>query len=672
MVRAQLISLPRNTNQTFMKKCHGSVVGTLFLAACLLLPETTFARSPTLDEQRALYREAKIAVARGSEANVRRLVNALGDYPLKPHIEFLWLSDRLRHARTNDVSTFLNNYEDSSLANRLRYRWLDTLRHQRREQDFLAYYRPDRASTEQQCYFHYIHLSRGKKEPFLTDAISLWSVGKSQPNGCDTLFDYLIANQHITNEIAWNRYSAAVLNHQYRLARYLQRFFTSDRYQLLARNFLKVDLEHELIGNYSLFSDFNDALSGDEVHAIIAHGLTHLARTDATTALKHWSYYQQIHPFTSEQRKQVVTDLVKGLYRQKHSDIADNYLVDYLDIVDPSLLEWRTREFISQADWQNVLTWIERMPIQLRETDRWLYWRARAADLNNTAKRPPEHNSAYHVLSRGRSFYGFLASEWTANGYSMAFKKARVAQADIIELKNKPGILRTREFVFHEDYLAARRDWYHTTRNFTEQQWITAAHIATSWQWHNGAITSMISAGFWDDIDLRFPLAFKEAFYSHADKTGVPVHLLFAVARQESALAQDVQSRAGAKGLMQLMPATARETARKNDISYRGSHQLFEPEINIKLGSRYYREMLQRFDNNRILATAAYNAGPHRVSTWLKKSQGSLPFDAWIETIPFLETRNYVQNVLAFSMIYAHHLESEARILSEKEKQRRL
>ena len=638
MFAVQLICLSRNTNQTFMKKCHGSIVGTLLLAVCVLLPSTSFARNPTLDEQRALYREAKIAVTRGSKANVHRLVNALGDYPLKPHIEYLWLSDRLRHAKTTEVSTFLNNYDDSSLANRLRYRWLDTLHHQRREQDFLAYYRPASASTEQQCYFHFIHLSRGKKEPFLTGAISLWSVGKSQPNGCDALFDYLIENQHITDEIAWNRYSAAVLNHQYRLARYLQRFFTSDRYQLLAKNFLKVDLEHELIGNYSLFSDFNDALNGDEVHAIIAHGLTHLARTDATTALKHWSYYQQIHSFTSEQRKQVVTDLVKGLYDQERPDIADNYLVDYLDIIDPSLLEWRAREFISQADWQSVLTWIERMPLQLRETDRWLYWRARAADLNNTAKQPPEQNSAYQVLSRSRSFYGFLASEC----------------------------------VFHEDYLAARREWYHTTRNFTEQQWITAAHIASSWQWHNGAITSMISAGFWDDINLRFPLAFKDAFYSHADKTGVPVHLLFAVARQESALAQDVQSRAGAKGLMQLMPATARETARKHGISYRGSHQLFEPEINITLGSRYYREMLQRFDNNRILATAAYNAGPHRVSSWLKKSQGSLPFDAWIETIPFLETRNYVQNVLAFSMIYAYHLESEARILSEKEKQHRL
>ena len=139
-----------------------------------------------------------------------------------------------------------------------------------------------------------------------------------------------------------------------------------------------------------------------------------------------------------------------------------------------------------------------------------------------------------------------------------------------------------------------------------------------------------------------------------------------------SALAQDAQSHAGARGLMQLMPATARQTARKNGIRYRGSRDLYEPEVNVSLGSRYYREMLERFDNNRILATAAYNAGPHRVQRWLEETGGQLPFDAWIETIPFRETRNYVQNVLAFSMVYAHHLENNARILSPQEKQRSL
>ncbi len=239
-------------------------------------------------------------------------------------------------------------------------------------------------------------------------------------------------------------------------------------------------------------------------------------------------------------------------------------------------------------------------------------------------------------------------------------------------MEQQIGIIRTRELLHHKEHLYARREWFQATRNFSEQQWITAAHMTKQWGWYNGTITSMIRASYWDDIDLRFPLAFKQQFETNAEQTGVPIHLLFAVARQESALSQNVTSPAGAKGLMQLMPATAKQTAKKNKIRYHNSDDLFVPDINIKLGSRYYQEMLERFDNNRILATAAYNAGPHRVERWRTESNNKLPFDAWIETIPFKETRNYVQNVLAFSMIYAHHLGNHQRMLSDKEKQQRL
>jgi len=254
----------------------------------------------------------------------------------------------------------------------------------------------------------------------------------------------------------------------------------------------------------------------------------------------------------------------------------------------------------------------------------------------------------------------------------MAHRKTSATQEQLDAIKQQKGIILTRELLHQEEYLYARREWRSATRNYNEQQWITAAHVVQQWGWHNGVITSMIRAKYWDDIDLRFPLAFQEHFETNAQETGVPIHLLYAVARQESALSHDVTSPAGAKGLMQLMPATAKQTARKNNVRYRNSNDLFKPATNIMLGSRYYKEMLQRFGNNRILASAAYNAGPHRVDRWLKETENKLPFDAWIETIPFKETRGYVQNVLAFSMIYAHHLGNHERILSETEKKQSL
>lgn len=654
--------------------CHPGK-NTLFLSITLLfclVSHISVAKTLSLDEQRALYRAGKIAIAKHDESETRRIIANIGDYPLAPYLEYLWLSDRLRQARSSEVDDFLTRYEGSSLAKRLRYRWLETLRSGNRPEAFLKYYQPESATTAQQCYYQLTRIRGDGGDDAIAEAIQLWNVGKSQPKGCDRLFELLIKNNQITEEIAWQRYTAAVLNHQYQLARYLQRFFISDKFQQLARNFYQVDRDPKTIGNYQLFQHQGKSLENEEIHAIVIHGLTHLARQDAVIALKHWNRYQQIHPFTDEQKTQVISDLVKGLYSQEHENVADGYLLENLSLVEPELLEWRARKAMRESDWQQLHEWITRMPESLKEEDRWLYWRARSSELAQGDSHSTDNESAYQVLSRGRSFYGFMASEWLGTDYEMAFRQSPVTTEDMERLSQLPGLQRTRELIFHEDYISARREWYHTSRDFNQQQWITAAHIASQWQWHNGAITSLINAGFWDDINLRFPLAFRDVFYNHAKATGVPVHLLFAVARQESALAQDAQSPAGARGLMQLMPATAKQTARKNSIRYRGTRDLLEPEINITLGSRYYREMLDRFDNNRILATAAYNAGPQRVTRWLEDTQGKLPFDAWIETIPFRETRNYVQNVLAFSMVYAHHLDSDDRILSEQEKQRQL
>jgi soluble lytic murein transglycosylase len=145
--------------------------------------------------------------------------------------------------------------------------------------------------------------------------------------------------------------------------------------------------------------------------------------------------------------------------------------------------------------------------------------------------------------------------------------------------------------------------------------------------------------------------------------------MLFALVRQESAFNASATSSAGAMGLIQVMPATAKSTARKYKIPYRNKKQLHTPATNISIGSKYYMSMLERFDNNRILATAAYNVGPHRVDQWLKKSSGKLPFDIWMTLIPFKETRGYVSSVLMYSTIYSRKLGLETPMLLQHERE---
>jgi len=180
-------------------------------------------------------------------------------------------------------------------------------------------------------------------------------------------------------------------------------------------------------------------------------------------------------------------------------------------------------------------------------------------------------------------------------------------------------------------------------------------------------VQATIYGRMWEHLSLRFPLAFAETFKSFGQQRELSVTTMMALARQESALNPQAMSPVGARGLMQLMPATAKETAGKLNYKYAGSSSLFEPEVNIRLGSGYLKMMLERYDNNRIFAFSAYNAGPGRVTSWRKISDGKLDVFAFMETIPFGETRGYVQNVLMFEVYYDKLTNQPVQLLTTEE-----
>ncbi|MEH6467729.1 MAG: hypothetical protein V7722_08870, partial [Porticoccus sp.] len=345
----------------------------LLLALLFVVPGLSFAGSLSLNEQREFYQEAKVALSKGDLSKYKSILSRIGNYPLRPYLEYTELSDRLRRLPKRDVQNFLSKHDGTPIATRLRYRWLETLRSKDHWQDYLRDYQSNKATIEQQCYYHLARIRHGDQSDAIPEGLKLWSVGKSQPKGCDKLFGWLIENNQITESIAWQRYTSSVLNHQYKLARYLQRFFTSTRYQELAEKFYSIDRNHRLVGDYAFFNKYTLKNNSQEVYEVITHGLRHLARVDATTALKHWSRYQQIHEFTPTQKNQIITALVKGLYAQDHATSADSYLTDNLEYVDVALLEWRTREAMREAHWHDVLQWIDRMPNELQQDNRWRY-----------------------------------------------------------------------------------------------------------------------------------------------------------------------------------------------------------------------------------------------------------------------------------------------------------
>ena len=230
----------------------------------------------------------------------------------------------------------------------------------------------------------------------------------------------------------------------------------------------------------------------------------------------------------------------------------------------------------------------------------------------------------------------------------------------------KCSIQRAFEFFKLGESINARREWFAAINRFDQHQLASATVLADRWGWHQQAIHTTIKAQQWNDLSIRFPLAYRSHMANAAQSTTIKLEWLYAVARQESAFADDAYSSVGARGLLQLRPSTAKIIARKIGVSYK-TQDLYHADKNIALGSVYLKQLLEDFEGNRILATAAYNAGPHRVKKWLTRQGKALPHDIWIETLPFYETRSYVQNVLAFSVIYGYRLGIDAPLIGDRE-----
>jgi soluble lytic murein transglycosylase len=197
----------------------------------------------------------------------------------------------------------------------------------------------------------------------------------------------------------------------------------------------------------------------------------------------------------------------------------------------------------------------------------------------------------------------------------------------------------------------ARREWAAATRNFSTDELKLAAVLADRWEWHDRAIMTVASAKDYSDLKLRFPLDYKSDIKQVADSKQLDPAHVYAVIRQESAFNKDARSPAGAMGLMQLMPKTGLATARKYNIPLGNTSLLYQPDKNITIGSTYLQQVMGQYDKNIVLASAAYNAGPHRVDRWLPR-EDEQEADSWIALIPYRETRNYVQRILAYIAIY--------------------
>ena len=336
-------------------------------------------------------------------------------------------------------------------------------------------------------------------------------------------------------------------------------------------------------------------------------------------------------------------------------------------ITQSDLIEELADVAVEQQNWQQAAYWINQLPSDLQNKSQWQYWSARA--LQKTSEdRQDEVQTRLASLAGERHYYGFLAARALGLPGEMNAERGTVTATALARIQRHEGLQRAIELFAVGDNINARREWFRALSQLDRNQQMLAAALARQLGLTAMMIRTANIAEARDHLHLRFPVVFEPQFRQASLRTAVPTPLLMAIARQESAMEASARSSADARGLMQLLPSTARIVARRARLPVPDTKDLYDPGTNIALGSYHLAWLIGRYNQQTPLAIAAYNAGEHRVDRWIKDAEG-LPMDVWIEQIPFRETRNYVKNVLAFRYVYGNRLAMPSPIIQVEEMQ---
>ncbi len=607
-----------------------------------------------IEEQRRDYLAAKKALERKQYKTFGRIANGLKDYPLYPYLRYEYLRKKLWQIKDEEMIQFFNNHSDLPMTESLRTSWLKLLVRRGRWQAFLDNYVPQSRDT-MRCYQLQARMKTNNQNYLLEDIRSVWLSGKSLPQQCDPAFDLLYDSGLVTNELVWERIRLAMGNNQVGLVTFLMKKLDAE-YKQLAQQWLNI---HRNPYKYLNKPKIEDDEQGRE---IITHGLLRLARKNITHAVKRFNSLQDQYSFLPGEVVEIKRVLAVRAAKRK-SKLAQQLLDDIDNYhVNDEVFHYRLKTALANQDWPLLRRWTNGEPPEEDVKLRWHYWHARA--LENTGD-PEQAKVIFAELAKERDYYGFLAADKAGKQYKMNHYPLPENMEELQRVEQLPAIQRAYELYKLGMGYPARREWYHALGKMTTYQMQMAATLATQWGWYDRSIFTMTRAEAYDDLVLRFPITFDELLDKYASKRNIDRSWVYGLVRAESAFIEDVRSPAGALGLMQVMPKTGQMTAKRIGLKNFKSYKLKQAKTNIPIGTAYMKMMLDRFNNNMVLATAAYNAGPHRVDKWLPKKGCEEP-DVWVEQIPFNETRKYVARVLYFANIYDWRLTSQVKPMKER------
>lgn len=614
-------------------------------------------KTQQLEKQRKLFVKAESALKLGRITQYKKMEHKLTGYPLYPYLRFIEIQQRLSSSSSQEIQQFLSTYHDTPLANKLYSRWINSLARRGKANALVQYFRPTQ-NTRLLCHYANALYKTGKKKMAFSLMGELWQTGNSLPKSCDPILNKWKKAGYMTSPRLWERIHLVMNKGKRRLATYLGKSLPKEeRFWLSLWKKVQRNPEYVLKADQHFKNQHSPIM-----HWILVDGMTRLARRKPLMAAKYWEEIRNKYHFNAEEKERIQRRLSLSLARAATPLSRDTLKKLKLDSRDTDVITPHILSAISDKDWEGALAWLNNLKSNDRNSERWHYWRARALE---EMGRLDEARSLYLQITDNRSYYSFLAADRIGDRYQLTHRPINAPAAELIELQHIPAVARAGELYQLKRVVDARREWHFAIQRMDKKQLLLAAQLANKWGWHDRSIITLALAQHWDDLELRFPLAHKKFIEKQATREKINPAWAFAVIRQESAFTQDARSSAGALGLMQLMPGTARQVARSLRIKRPKRRDLLKSNINIKLGVRYLRKLQQRFNGNSILATASYNAGPWRVKSWLPKEEAQSA-DLWIENVPFNETRKYLKRVLTYTIIYEQRLGLEGKPLLER------
>ncbi len=630
----------------------------LCLGSCLsLLAEAGSDASSTA--QRRLFLSAWTAVQKGQLPPVATQ-QQLQHYVLYPYIQARILALRLQAGLTpeldREIERFVAHEGFTPASSMLYRRWLIHLAKEQQWRRFLAHYaivqNDDPINNSLHCFRAQLAIQENQDRLAGALGLAAWRSGRPQDAACDFVFSWLDTHGILTAQLFMERLDNALRLHNDVLAKQMTARLPPAKRQAVM---LRMAVQRQPLTRLpSLLGSLQDP------DALLI-GLVRLAASDPATAQNLLSQ-NQIKRWLSAQQQAVVQRALGSAWAQRHDPAGQLLLADLpANLLDETALTWGFRDALWHGDWQLAAKWLGALDPKQQRDRAWRYWIIRTSENGHASKNKdnvPEAMAVYQNLAAAPDYYGILAwDRLSGTSKSAPWISAPAISPDPAALRglsDMPQVQRAREWLLLHDLPAARRVWQDLLGRLSPALREQAALLALSWRWDSEAVAAMRGLDIRTGFDARYPMPYRELVVARADQFSIPKGWIYAIMRSESLFRPDVASYAGALGLMQLMPPTAGDMARKLKLGPLSQQAILETERNVLLGSAYLGELANRFASNVALATAAYHAGPNRVSRWLPPRAMSL--DVWVDNVPIDATRSYVQNVIRDYAIYSGRL----------------